>query len=132
MINHFNQHPWSRCLRWPVLGSGQLTCVMCDVFTPWPTRPCGETYQVFIHKRGTLCFEHNTISFCRSQSACPRSVRCIAMRGEVRRDEVADLLAPMIQTLVLQQQLMAASLGLGHPQAVARAGRNVENFYWMK
>ena len=52
------------------------------------------------------------------------------MRGEVRREEVADLLAPMIQTLVLQQQqLMAASLGPGHAQAVARAGRNVENFY---
>ena len=49
------------------------------------------------------------------------------MRGEVRCDEMADLLAP-----VLQQQLMAASLGLGHAQAVARAGRNVENFYWMK
>ena len=51
------------------------------------------------------------------------------MRGEVRREEVADVLAPVIQTLVQQQQLMAASLGPGHAQAVARAGRNVENIY---
>ena len=54
------------------------------------------------------------------------------IRGEVRREEVADLLAAVIQALVLQQPLMAASLGPGHAQAVARAGRNVENFYWMK
>ena len=47
------------------------------------------------------------------------------------RGEVADLLAPVIQTMALQQQqqLMPASLGPGHAQAVARAGRNVENFY---
>ena len=38
--------------------------------------------------------------------------------GEVRREEVADLLAPVIQTLVLQQQLMAASLA----RAQARSG----------
>ena len=43
------------------------------------------------------------------------------MHGELLR-KVADLLAPLIQTLVLQQQVMAASLGPGHAQAEARAG----------
>ena len=64
-------------------------------------------------------------------SVCP--LVCVpeeyTIRGEVRREEVADLLAAVIQALVLQQPLMAASLGPGHAQAVARAGRNVENFY---
>ena len=66
-------------------------------------------------------------------SVCP--LVCVAeeytMRGELL-GKVADLLAAVIQALVLQQPLMAASLGPGHAQAVARAGRNVENFYWMK
>ena len=57
-------------------------------------------------------------------SVCP--LVCVpeeyTIRGEVRREEVADLLAAVIQALVLQQQLMAASIGPGHTQAVARAG----------
>ena len=53
------------------------------------------------------------------------------MRGELLR-KVADLLAPVIQTLVLQQQLMAASLGPGHAQAVARAGTlKTSTYFWM-
>ena len=59
-------------------------------------------------------------------------VRRVVWCGLASLPEVADMLAPVIQTLVLQQQLMATSLGPGHAQAVARAGRNVENFYWMK
>ena len=78
-----------------------------------------------------FCTQYNLIL---QASVCP--LVCVPeeymMRGEVRREEVADLLASVIQTLVQQQQLMAASLGPGHAQAVARAGRNVENFYWMK
>ena len=55
------------------------------------------------------------------------------MCGEVRREEVADLLGPVIQTLMLQQQLMAASLGPGHAQAVARAGTfKTSTYCWMK
>ena len=54
------------------------------------------------------------------------------LRGELLR-KVADLLAPVIQTLVLQQQLMAASLGPGHAQAVARAGTlKTSTYCWMK
>ena len=75
-----------------------------------------------------FCTQYNLIL---QASVCP--LVCVpeecTLCGEVRREEVADLLAPVIQTLVLQQQLMAASLGPGHAQAVARAGRNVENFY---
>ena len=56
------------------------------------------------------------------------------MRGEERREEVADLLAPVIQTMALQQQqqLMAASFGPGHAQAVARAGTlKTSTYFWM-
>ena len=50
-------------------------------------------------------------------------VRRVVWCGLASLPEVADMLAPVIQTLVLQQQqLMAASLGPGHAQAVARAG----------
>ena len=89
VINNFNQHPWSRCLRWPVLGSGQLTCVMCHVTCPHPGLPDrAEKHQVFIYKKGTLCSAHDAISFCRPQfaplSACPRSIRYVARCG-VRR-----------------------------------------------
>ena len=51
------------------------------------------------------------------------------------RGEVADLLAPVIQTMALQQQqqlIMAASLGPGHAQAVARAGTlKPPTYCWM-
>ena len=77
-----------------------------------------------------FCTQYNLIL---QASVCP--LVCMpeecALRGEVRRDEMADLLAPMIQTLVLQQQLMAASLG--HAQAVARAGTlKTSTYCWMK
>ena len=49
-------------------------------------------------------------------------VRRVVWCGLASLPEVADMLAPVIQTLVLQQQLMASSLGPGHAQAVARAG----------
>ena len=69
--------------------------------------------------------------FCTQYNLILQASVCVPEECTLR-GEVADLLAPVIQTLVLQQQLMAASLGPGHAQAVARAGRNVENFYWMK
>ena len=71
--------------------------------------------------------------FCTQYNLILQASVCVSeectVRGEVRREEVADLLAAVIQALVLQQPLMAASRGPGHAQAVARAGRNVENFY---
>ena len=78
-----------------------------------------------------FCTQYNLIL---QASVCP--LVCVpeecALRGEVRRDEMADLLAPVIQTLVLQQQLMAANLGLGHAQAVARAGTlKTSTYFWM-
>ena len=66
--------------------------------------------------------------FCTQYNLILQASVCVSEECTLR-GEVADLLAPVIQTLVLQQPLMAASLGLGHAQAVARAGRNVENFY---
>ena len=79
-----------------------------------------------------FCTQYNLIL---QASVCP--LVCVpeecTLRGEVRREEVADLLASMIQTLVLQQQLVAASLGPGHAQAVARAGTlKTSTYCWMK
>jgi len=66
---------------------------------------------------------------------CARGVEC-RLRGEVRREEVADLLAPVIQTLVLQQQLMAASLARARARSgggEARAGTlKTSTYCWMK
>ena len=89
-------------------------CHACHVFTPWTTRPCRETSGIYL-KEGYTLFrtQYNLIL----QASVCVSEECM-LRGKV-----ADLLAPVIQTMVLQQQqLMAASLGLGHAQAVARAG----------
>ena len=69
--------------------------------------------------------------FCTQYNLILQASVCVSEECTLR-GEVADLLAPVIQTQVQQQQqqqLMPASLGPGHAQAVARAGRNVENFY---
>ena len=71
-------------------------------------------------------------------SVCP--LVCVpeecTLRGEVRREEEADLLAPVIQTLVLQQQLMAASLARARARSgggEARAGTlKTSTYCWMK
>ena len=47
----------------------------------------------------------------------------------MRREEEADLLAPVIQTMVLQQQLMAASLARDWARSGGGEGWNVKNFY---
>ena len=79
-----------------------------------------------------FCTQYNLIL---QASVCP--LVCVPeecrLCGEVQREEVADLLAPVIQTLELQQQLMASSLGPGHAQAVARAGTlKTSTYCWMK
>ena len=82
-----------------------------------------------------FCTQYIQYNLILQASVCP--LVCVpeecTLRGEVRREEEADLLAPVIQTLVLQQQLMAASLGPGHAQAVARAGTlKTSTYCWMK
>ena len=82
-----------------------------------------------------FCTQYNPIL---QASVCP--LVCVpeeyTMRGEVRREEVADLLAPVIQTLVLQQQLMAASLARARARSgggEARAGTlKTSTYCWMK
>ena len=106
-----------------------LTCHVSHVHSlAYPTVRRNIRYSLFIRR---VHFVLHTIHLILQASVFP--FVCVpeecALRGEVRRDEMADLLAPVTQTLVLQQQLMAASIGPGHTQAVARAGRNVENFY---
>ena len=64
-------------------------------------------------------------------------VRRVVWCGLASLPEVADMLAPVIQTLVLPQQLTAASLGPGHAQSgLFRRGEGVnvfsENFYRIK
>ena len=100
-------------------------CHACHVFTPWPTRPCRETSGIYL-KEGYTLFrtQYNLIL----QASVCVSEEC-TLRGEV-----ADLLAPVIQTMALQQQqqLMPASLGPGHAQAVARAGTlKPPTYCWM-
>ena len=100
-------------------------CHACHVFTPWPTRPCRETSGIYLKEGYTLfCTQYNLIL----QASVCVSEEC-TLRGEV-----ADLLAPVIQTMALQQQqqLMPASLGPGHAQAVARAGTlKTSTYFWM-
>ena len=65
------------------------------------------------------------------------SVRRVVWCGLASLPEVADMLAPVIQTLVLPQQLTAASLAPGHAQSgLFRRGEGVnvfsENFYRIK
>ena len=82
-----------------------------------------------------FCTQYNLIL---QASVCP--LVCVpeecTLRGEVRREEVADLLAPVIQTLVLQQQLMAASLARARARSgggEARAGTlKTSTYCWMK
>ena len=61
--------------------------------------------------------------FCTQYNLILQASVCVSEECTLR-GEVADLLAPVIQTMALQQQqqLMPASLGPGHAQAVARAG----------
>ena len=82
-----------------------------------------------------FCTQYNLIL---QASVCP--FVCVpeecTLRGEVRREEEADLLAPVIQTLVLQQQLMAASLARARARSgggEARAGTlKTSTYCWMK
>ena len=82
-----------------------------------------------------FCTQYNLIL---QASVCP--LVCVpeecTLRGEVRREEEADLLAPVIQTLVLQQQLMAASLARARARSgggEARAGTlKTSTYCWMK
>ena len=107
-------------------GAGQLTCVMCHVFTPWPTRPCRETSGIYLKKGYTL--------FCTQYNLILQASICVPEECTLR-GEVADLLAPVIQTMALQQQqqLMPASLGPGHAPAVARAGTlKTSTYFCMK
>ena len=138
VINHFNQHPRSQCLRWPGARcwAAHVSCVTCRVShvhtLAYPTVRRNIRYLIFIIR------VHYVLHTIQSHSAgLSLPLVCVpeeyTMRGEVRREEVADLLASMIQTLVLQQQLMAASLGPGHAQAVARAGTlKTSTYCWMK
>ena len=126
MINQRPNYPQSQCLRW---ADGRCwaahVCHACHVFTPWPTRPCRETSGIYLKEGYTLfCTQYNLIL----QASVCVSEEC-TLRGEV-----ADLLAPVIQTMALQQQqqLMPASLGPGHAQAVARAGTlKPPTYCWM-
>ena len=116
----------------PSVSDTHVSCVTC----PQPGLPIRAErnirYSLFIRR---LHFVLHTIHLILQASVFP--FVCVpeecALRGEVRRDEMADLLAPVTQTLVLQQPLMAASLGLGHTQAVARAGTlKTSTYCWMK
>ena len=62
--------------------------------------------------------------FCTQYNLILQASVCVSEECTLH-GKVADLLAPVIQTMALQQQqqLMPASLGLGHAQqVVARAG----------
>ena len=61
--------------------------------------------------------------FCTQYNLILQASVCVSEECTLH-GKVADLLAPVIQPMALQQQqqLMAASLGRGHAQAVARAG----------
>ena len=78
-----------------------------------------------------FCTQYIQYNLILQASVCP--LVCVpeecTLRGEVRREEEADLLAPVIQTLVLQQQLMAASLARARARSGGGEGWNVQNFY---
>ena len=98
-----------------------LTCHVSHVHSlAYPTVRRNIRYSLFIRR---VHFVLHTIHLLLQASVFP--FVCVpeecTLRGELLR-KVADLLAPVIQTLVLQQQVMAISLGPGHAQAVARAG----------
>ena len=100
-----------------------LTCHVSHVHSlAYPTVRRNIRYSLFIRR---VHFVLHTIHLLLQASVFP--FVCVpeecTLRGELLR-KVADMLRspPVIQTLVLQQQVMAASLGPGHAQAVARAG----------
>ena len=100
-----------------------LTCHVSHVHSlAYPTVRRNIRYSLFIRR---VHFVLHTIHLLLQASVFP--FVCVpeecTLRGELLR-KVADMLRspPVIQTLVLQQQLMAASIGPGHTQAVARAG----------
>ena len=68
--------------------------------------------------------------FCTQYNLILQASVCVSEECTLR-GEVADLLAPVIQTMALQQQqqLMAASLGPGTARSGGGEGWNVENFY---
>ena len=116
--------------RGQVLGScSRVTCHVSHVHTlAYPTVRRNIRYLIFIIR------VHYVLHTIQSHSAgLSLPLVCVpeeyTMRGEVRREKVADLLAPMIQTLVLQQQLCSGR----QPRARARSGGgegwNVQNFY---
>ena len=142
LVSHFQssemKHILLRAMQWltnvltipsPSVSDGRCwaahACHACHVFTPWPTRPCRETSGIYLKEGYTL--------FCTQYNLILQASVCVPEECTLR-GEVADLLAPVIQTMALQQQqqLMPASLGPGHAQAVARAGTlKPPTYCWM-